>query len=277
MRQQAAQEHVISNYNRLLEGKKAFITTAARGIGKQIAVLFARQGAVVYFGGRNGTYVAETEAQLKKLCPGCKGYVCDLASGDQSEAVARKVLEDSGGIDILVCTVGVNCHCAAEDYQDADMFRLLETNYVSGLRFARQFIPGMRKRRWGSIVNISSIHSVMTQPTNMLYAGTKGAMNAAARAMALDCGEDGIRVNTICPGVIMSDVMFDALDSLEGKEREELASALKRCQMLPPGQMEDIANTALFLASDMAAYITGQYLLVDGGASIKAHDFHPAF
>lgn len=120
-------------------------------------------------------------------------------------------MRDSGGIDILINTVGVNCHCAADGYKDEDMARLLETNYISGLRFARAFIPGMRARHGGSIVNISSIHSVMTQPTNMLYAGTKGAMNAAARAMALDCAADGIRVNTICPGVVMSDVMYDDL------------------------------------------------------------------
>ena len=134
----------------------------------------------------------------------------------------------------------------------------------------------MRARHGGSIVNISSIHSVMTQPTNMLYAGTKGAMNAAARAMALDCAADGIRVNTICPGVVMSDVMYDDLKKMDERQKLEFERAVNHCQPLPPGQMGDIANTTLFLASDMGAYITGQYLLVDGGTSIKAHDFHPA-
>ena len=266
----------IRNYNRMLEGKRAFITTAARGIGKSNAILFARQGATVYFAGRNECYVRETESELQLLAPESRGYICDLADGAQSEETAALVLRDSGGIDILINTVGVNCHCAADGYKDEDMARLLETNYISGLRFARAFIPGMRARHGGSIVNISSIHSVMTQPTNMLYAGTKGAMNAAARAMALDCAADGIRVNTICPGVVMSDVMYDDLKKMDERQKLEFERAVNHCQPLPPGQMGDIANTTLFLASDMGAYITGQYLLVDGGTSIKAHDFHPA-
>lgn len=265
----------IADYNRMLEGKRVFLTTAARGIGRSIALLFARQGAEIYFGGRNEKWVRQAREEIGAVAPVCRGYVFDLSDARQSEETARTVLQDSGGIDILVNTVGVNCHCTVETYQDEDMFRLLETNYLSGLRFARQFVPGMCRRGSGSVINISSIHSVMTQPNNMLYAGTKGAMNAAARAMALDCAPYGVRVNIICPGVIMSDVMYDALDSMQTqKEKEDFWRICRNCQPLPPGQMGDIANTALFLASDMGAYITGQHILVDGGTSIRAHDSH---
>lgn len=166
-------EKYITDYNRLLEGKKVFITTAARGIGKSIAVLFARQGAEIYFAGRNEAYVRAAEEELQRLNPACRGYVCDLALGEQSEAAATQALRDSGGFHVLVCTVGVNCHCTVEDFRDEDMARLIETNYLSGLRFARRFAASLRKNR-GCIVNISSIHSQMTQPTNMIYAGTKG-------------------------------------------------------------------------------------------------------
>ncbi len=274
---QVEYETRIPDYNRMLTGKKAFVTTAARGIGKSIALLLAQQGAQVYFGGRNEAYVQKTQEQLQQIMPGSRGYMLDLADSSQSEKIAQQALHDSGGFDILVCTVGVNCHCAADAYTDADMQRLLEINYLSGLRFARAFLPEMRRRRAGSIVNISSIHSVMTQPTNMLYAGTKGAMNAAARAMALDCAADGIRVNTVCPGVIMSDIMYDAMEEMDHEQQEQFLAALDRCQPLMRGQMADIANTVLFLVSDMAANITGQQILVDGGTSIKAHDFHPSF
>ena len=123
----------IRNYNRMLEGKRAFITTAARGIGKSIAILFARQGATVYFAGRNECYVRETESELQLLAPESRGYICDLADGAQSEETAALVLRDSGGIDILINTVGVNCHCAADGYKDEDMARLLETNYILSL------------------------------------------------------------------------------------------------------------------------------------------------
>ena len=268
-------ERIITDYNTLLAGKTAFVTTAARGIGKSIAMLFARQGATVYFAGRNQAYVKQTEAELQQFRPGCRGYVCDLAHAGQSEETARRALADSGGFDTLVCTVGVNCHCTVEDFQDGDMARLLETNYLSGLRFARQFMPSLRARH-GSVIFISSIHSTVTQPSNMLYAGTKGAMNAAARAMALDFAGDGVRVNTICPGLILSDVMEDLMNELPTQaEREQFLVHCDHCQPLPAGCMEDIANAALFFASDMGAYVTGQALMVDGGTSIKAHDFFP--
>lgn len=264
-------ERIIPDYGSLLAGKTAFITTAARGIGRSIARLFARQGATVYFAGRNPAYVKQTEAELRQLRPGCRGYVCDLAQAGESEETARQALEDSGGFDILVGTVGVNCHCTVEDFQDGDMARLIETNYLSGLRFARRFMPSLRARH-GAVIFISSIHSAITQPTNMLYAGTKGAMNAAARVMALDYARKGIRVNNICPGLIMSDALEDEVESYpEGPQRQAFLSMLDGMQPLAPGKMEDIANAALFFASDMSAYITGQSLMVDGGASIKAH------
>ena len=264
-------ESPIKDYNQMLKGKKVFISTAARGIGKSIAIVFARQGADIYFAGRNAHNVHETEAFLQSIRPACKGYVADLAKAEDSERVAKEVLADAGHIDILVNTVGVNCHCPGNDFKDEDLFRLMETNYYSGLRFMRAFIPSMKEKHGGSIVNISSIHSVMTQPTNMLYAGTKGAMNAATRALALDFAPYGIRVNTICPGVIVSDVFYDDFDKLSDEEYKRVWANIEKCQPLDPGKMPDIANAALYLASDMASYVTGQYLLVDGGVSVLAH------
>lgn len=272
MRDISLYQSTIPDYNHLLQGKNVLITTAARGIGKSIALLFARQGADVYFGGRNEEYVRATEKELQAIRPGCRGYVVDLAKAEQTEAFADAVLRDSGGIDVLVPTVGVNCHGPSAQYKDEDMFRLLETNYLSGLRCMRKVIPGMQTRGGGSIVNISSIHSLMTQPGNMLYAGTKGAMNSASRAIALDYAKDHIRINTICPGVVVSDVFYDDMDSMTPEQLSRFHDNVRRCQPLEPGRMQDIANAALFFASDMSAFVTGQVLLVDGGTSIKAHD-----
>lgn len=272
MRDISLYQSTIADYNHMLQGKNVLITTAARGIGKSIALLFARQGADVYFGGRNEEYVRTTEKELQAVRPGCRGYVVDLADAGQTEAFADAVLRDSGGIDVLVPTVGVNCHCPGAQYTDEDMFRLLETNYLSGLRCMRKVIPGMQTRGGGSIVNISSIHSLMTQPGNMLYAGTKGAMNSASRAIALDYAKDRIRINTICPGVVVSDVFYDDMDSMTPEQLSRFHDNVRRCQPLEPGRMQDIANAALFFASDMSAFVTGQVLLVDGGTSIKAHD-----
>ena len=260
------------DYGRQLEGKRALITTGGRGIGKAIALLFARQGAAVYVGSRNERALKAAMAEIGAISPASRGYVLDLSDAEATERVCDEILRDSGGIDILVSTVGVNEKCPAHQWTDEAMARLWETNYLSGMRFARKVLPGMIRRGQGSIVNISSIHSEYTMPGYTMYAATKGAMNAAARAMALDYAPYGIRVNTICPGLIMSDVMKDEVMGVpDGKERDDFLKLLDGMQPLPPGQVEDIANAALFLAGDMSRYITGQTIFVDGGASIKAH------
>ena len=260
------------DYTKLLAGKRALISSGARGIGKAIALLFARQGAVVMVGGKNDPALAKTVEELKEISPDSRGYHADLSRREETEAFARQALADFGGVDILVNTVGVNRHAPAHLYEDDLMESFLESNYKSGMRLARAFLPGMMERRDGCVINISSIHSVQTMPGYALYAGTKGAMNAAARAMALDYAKYGIRINTICPGLILSDVMKDEIMSYpEGPEREAFMKILEGMQPLPPGKMEDVANAALFLASPMAAYTTGELIMVDGGASIKAH------
>ncbi len=260
------------DYQHLLRGKRAFISTGARGIGKDIALLFARQGATIALGGRNAQTLSKTIEEIREISPESRSYLVDLSHGDETEAAARKALEELGGIDILVNTVGVNLHKPVHLYDDATMESFLESNYKSGMRLARAFLPGMIERHDGVIVNISSIHSVQTMPGYGLYAGTKGAMNAAARAMALDYAPYGIRVNTICPGLILSDAMQDEINAFpEGKEREQFMELLISMQPLPPGQMEDVSNAALYLASPMSRNTTGAILMVDGGASIKAH------
>jgi NAD(P)-dependent dehydrogenase (short-subunit alcohol dehydrogenase family) len=263
---------LIKDYNRMLEGKRAFITTGARGIGKAIALLFAQQGAVIIVGSRNEPALVSTMEQIKQISDKAKGYVFDLSQGSQTEKVCDDIIKDFGGVDILVNTVGVNKRMPAHEYDDATIEQLLETNFKSVMRCCRKFIPGMIERGAGSIINISSIHSEMTMPGYALYSATKGAMNASARAMALDYARTGIRVNNICPGLILSDTVQDEINTFpEGEQRNAFLKLLDGMQPLPPGSVDDIANAALYLASDMSNYITGQTIFVDGGASIKAH------
>lgn len=261
------------DYNRQLANRNALITTGGRGIGKAIAMLFARHGATVYVCSRNHVALESTMVDIRCFSPLSKGFLLDLSDAHATEKTGDEIIAETDGvIDVLVNTVGINSRCPAHEWADNTMQLLWETNYLSAMRFVRKVVPGMIQRKRGSIINISSIHSEYTMPGYTMYAATKGAMNASARAMALDYAPYGIRVNNICPGLIMSDVMKDEVNSYpEGLEREAFLKLLRGMQPLPPGQVDDIANAALFLASDVSGYITGQTLFVDGGASIKAH------
>lgn len=261
------------NYAKLLEGKRAFITTAGQGIGLGIAVLFAQHGAEVAIAARNPKKLERALREVQQYSPASRGYLCDLGVKEQVESTCDAILKDMGGVDILVSTVGINPKKGPIHTYDEEMLELLlETNYKSGLRCMKKFVPGMLDRGYGNIVFISSIHGVQTMPTFGLYAGTKGAMNATARAAALDYARKGVRVNVICPGLILSDNMVDEINTYpEGPEREAFLELLDKMQPLSPGSVDDISNAALFLASDMSCYITGQTIMVDGGASIKAH------
>lgn len=259
-------------YERLLEGKRAFVNIGAQGIGRAIALLFARHGAHVLFGARREDKLKRVQEELSHLCPEAKGYLVDYSDAAQTQQVCRQVLHEWGGVDILVNVVGINRQGSLHLATDADMELLLETNLKSGLRCIRAFVPGMMQKLSGCIINISSIHSVESMPGFSLYAATKGAVNASARALALDYAKYGVRVNTICPGLILSDAILEEIAGYpQGQERDAFRAMLENMQPMAPGQPEDIANTALFLASDMSRYMTGQILLVDGGASIKAH------
>ncbi len=260
------------DYNNLLIKKRVLITTGARGIGRDIAKLFASQGAVILLGGRNKAYLEDAIREIRKQSPKSEGYLMDLSDKGSTEKCCNDILETFGGVDILIHTAGINQRMPAHECMDEDLEKLMEVNYFSGLRFARKFLPGMMERREGNLIFISSIHAFITMPGNTMYAGTKGAVVSSARAIALDYAPYGIRANTICPGLVLSDVVKDEIGEYpEGKERKKFIGLLHSMQPLPPGKMRDISNTALFLASDMSAYITGQVIMADGGASIVAH------
>lgn len=260
------------NYSKLLEGKRAFITTGGQGIGKAIALLFAQHGAIIALGARNKNKLETAIKEIREFSPMSKGYLFDCGDKKALEEVCDQINKDFGGIDILVNTVGINKKGPVHLYEEDTLQELLEVNFKSALRCMKKFIPGMLERGYGNIINISSIHGIQTMPGFGIYAATKGAINAITRAAALDYARKGIRVNAICPGLIMSDNIIQEVQSYpEGPEREAFLKLLDSMQPLEPGKSEDVANAALFLASDMSSYITGQVLMVDGGASIKAH------
>lgn len=264
----------ITNYGSLLKGKKAFITTAGQGMGRDIARVFVSQGAEIAICARKMEKLESTLSELKAMAPDrrIEGYLADLSSKEETETACDQALLEFGGIDILVNVAGVNHHVITHLCDEDEMNLIYETNFKSAFRCMKKFIPYMLKQKSGNIVNISSIHSVESMPGYMMYAASKGAMNAAARATALDYAGKGIRINTVCPGLTLSDtIREEVLSYPEGEERNAFINLLLGMQPLPPANVRDISNAVLFFASEMSSNITGQYLLVDGGASIHAH------
>lgn len=261
------------DYNKLLQGKTALITSGAMGIGKAIALNFARQGAKVIIADINEVKLNKTLDKIKKNYPLIKSYVCDMGVREQVSDLAENIKSEFGHIDILVNSVGINFRKPIHEVEEDILDRIMNVNFKSGYRLMKMFIPGMVKNGGGTIVNISSIHSIMTLPEYSAYAASKGAVNAMARAVALDYAKDNIRINNIALGYVLSDMNKIEVADIEDQNDKEriLIEKYGHLQPLKPAKCSDVANTVLYLASDMSNYLTGQTICLDGGASIKAH------
>lgn len=261
------------DYNRLLEGRVALITSGAMGIGKEIALVFARHGAKVIIADINKEELSKTLLLIRDITDDSDAFYCDMGNKGDIDALVESIRKRFGYVDVLVNSVGINERTPVHDIEEDVFDRIIDVNLKSGYRLMKAFIPDMIENGGGRVVNISSIHSVMTLPNYGAYAASKGAMNAIARATALDYARFNVRVNTIALGVVMSDTMKALYSHIEDEEERKIAyKKHDLSQPLPAGTCEDVANTALFLASDMSKYLTGQVIMLDGGASIKAYN-----
>lgn len=244
---------------KLLEGKNAIITGGSRGIGKGIAIEFAKHGANVAF-----TYSSSVEAanaleeELSEFGVKAKGYKSDASSFDEAEKLIKDVSEDFGSIDILVNNAGITKDNLLMRMSEEDFDKVIEVNLKSVFNMTKAIQRTMLKQRKGSIINMSSVVGVKGNAGQANYAASKAGMIGFSKSMALELGSRNIRTNVIAPGFIETE-MTAKLDekTLEGWRG---AIPLKR-----GGTPEDIANACVFLGSDLSTYITGQVLHVDGG------------
>ena len=190
--------------------------------------------------------------------------VTDMSKRGEVDALAAAALEAFGTVDILVNNAGVNTPQPIDKVTDEAWDRVLEINLTAIMRLTRALVPAMKAQRWGRVIHISSVLGVGSKPGRNAYSATKAALMGLAKASALDLGPFGVTVNCIGPGPFLTDMPMSLLSEAE-KEEFSNVTALKRW-----GQPRELAGPALLLASEAGSYITGEMLLVDGGAFARA-------
>ena len=244
---------------KLLKEKTAIITGASRGIGRGIALVFARQGANIAFTYSSSVDSAkDLENELNSIGIKAKGYQSNAASFTDSQKLADAVLEEFGSIDVLVNNAGITKDNLLMRMGEEDFDRVIEVNLKSVFNMTKAVQRTMLKQRKGSIINMSSVVGVKGNAGQTNYAASKAGIIGFSKSVALELGSRNIRSNVIAPGFIETE-MTAKLDEDRVTEWRS-AIPLKR-----GGNPEDIANACVFLASDLSAYITGQTLNVDGG------------
>ncbi len=250
---------------KLLEGKLSIVTGAARGIGAAIAIKLAEQGSDIAF-----TYVSESsagkaielEAQLVALGVKAKAYRSNAGVFEECEVFVNDVLKEFGKIDICVNNAGISkdnllLRMTADQWDE-----VMDINLKSVFNMTKQVIRPMMKAKAGSIINMSSIIGIRGNAGQSSYAASKAGIIGFTKSIALELGSRNIRCNAIAPGFIETDMTHYL------KEGEAATEFLQKIPLGRFGKAEEIANTTLFLASDMSSYITGQVLSACGGLNI---------
>ena len=247
---------------KLLEGKTALITGAARGIGKAIALRFSAEGANIAF---TDLVIDETgkltETEIAECGVNAKGYASNAADFGQTQEVVKQVIADFGSIDILVNNAGITKDKLMLRMTEQDWDAVLNVNLKSAFNFINAILPTMMRQRGGSIINMSSVVGVHGNAGQANYSASKAGLIALAKSVAQEVGSRGIRANAIAPGFI--DTAMTAV--IPEDMRKEWVN---RIPLRRAGSVDDIANVATFLASDMSAYVTGQVIQIDGGMNM---------
>jgi 3-oxoacyl-[acyl-carrier protein] reductase len=240
-----------------LSGRTALVTGASGGIGGAIARQLHRQGATVVLTGRRAEALEQLAAELGERA---RIEAADLAEPGAAEALIAAA-EAAGGLAILVNNAGLTRDNLALRLKDEDWQTVLDVNLTAGFKLIRAGLRGMMKRRFGRIINITSIVAVTGNPGQANYAAAKAGMIGMSKALAAEVASRGITVNCIAPGFIET-AMTDALGEAQ---REKLLAAVPVGRL---GSSEDVAAAAVYLASAEAAYVTGQTLHVNGGMAM---------
>lgn len=247
-----------------LDGKRAIISGAASGIGRATARLFAAEGAAVTLADIDEAGGQEVAREIEAAGGQAQFVTCDVTRAEDCQRVVERAVERFGGLDVLFNNAGIAVRRSVVDLDEADWDRSMNVNAKSVYLMSKYAIPHMRQAGGGSIVNMSSGWGLVGGGNAVAYCASKGAVVLMTKATAIDFGPDNIRVNCLCPGDTDTGMLRDEAQQLGEAEADFMAGAASR-PLGRVGRPEEIAQAALFLASDASSYMTGAAMVVDGG------------
>lgn len=246
----------------LLKGKTALITGAARGIGKAIALKFAQEGANIAFTDLSIDDNAKaTQTEIAKLGVKVKGYASNAADFEDTHKVVEEIHKDFGHIDVLVNNAGITRDGLMLRMTEQQWDMVINVNLKSAFNFIHAVSPIMVRQKGGSIINMSSVVGLSGNAGQSNYSASKAGMIGLAKSIGKELGSRGIRANCICPGFIITEMTGVLSEDVKKKWEEQIP--LRR-----GGTPEDVANVAIFLASDLSSYVSGQAIPVCGGMNM---------
>ena len=247
---------------KLLEGKVAVITGAARGIGKAIALKFASEGADIAFTDLAIDEIGKaTEQEIAALGVRAKGYASNAANFEEAHNVVAEIVKDFGRIDILENNAGITRDGLMMRMTEQQWDMVINVNLKSAFNFIHAVTPIMMRQKGGSIINMASVVGVSGNAGQCNYSASKAGMIGLAKSIAKELGSRGVRANAIAPGFIITDMTAALSDEVK-------AEWAKQIPLRRGGTPEDVANVATFLASDLSSYVTGQVIHCCGGMNM---------
>lgn len=244
----------------MLKGKTAIVTGGSRGIGAVICKRFAEQGAniaLLYAG--NTQKAEETKAALQEMGVKAEAYQCNVADAEQVAAVCKQIIKDFGGADILVNNAGITKDKLVPMMKVPDFDSVVDTNLKGAFYMIKQLYPVFMKQKSGKIINISSVSGLMGNPGQTNYSASKAGLIGLTKSVAKELASRNVNCNAIAPGFVATDMT---------ENLSENNALVDHIPMKRFAQPEDIANLALFLASDQSDYITGEVIRIDGGLAM---------
>ena len=243
-----------------LTGKAALVTGASRGIGRNVAICLAQAGADVAAVGRDQTVLAESVAAIEKTGRKALALIADVTKAETVEAAVSATEGAFGKIDVVVCNAGVQKLKPFLDMTADDWRGLISTNLEGAIITLQATGRRLVKQGFGSVIAMGSVYGFVGASGNSIYCLTKGGLIQLAKALAIEWARYKVRVNTICPGWIETDLTKPFMTDPKTFEK-----ALRQIPLRRPGRPEDIGPMAVYLASDSSSYVTGQTFVIDGG------------